>query len=411
MLHSRLAAAAILLVAAASPAAAGTWTATWAASPEATWGAELPLPTRIPASLADTTVRQVARIALGGDKLRIEISNRYGKVPLEIGSAHVAAALGGGAIDTKTDRAVTFDGSAKVVILPGQSVVSDPVGLSVADLSKVSVSLYLPEETPLSTFHWDGKETAYLARGDHGGEPQLPSGSTLEARLFLTAIQVERTQPAPVVAAFGDSITDGDGVSIDGDRRWPDILAERLAPRGVSVVNSGISGARLLKPGMGEAGLERFDRDVLAQPGIRTVIAMMGTNDLAWGDTPFDPKSPPFEAPAIEEGYRKLVALAHAKGIRIVGATITPFADAFAGTPIANFWNPAKNRVRMDVNEWIRTSGAFDGVIEFDALARDTKDASRLRADVDSGDHLHPGDAGDAIFAGGIDLDALLGAK
>jgi hypothetical protein len=125
-------------------------------------------------------VRQVARIALGGDKLRIEISNRYGKVPLEIGSAHVAAALGGGAIDTKTDRAVTFDGSAKVVILPGQSVVSDPVGLSVADLSKVSVSLYLPEETPLSTFHWDGKETAYLARGDHGGEPQLPSGSTAE---------------------------------------------------------------------------------------------------------------------------------------------------------------------------------------------------------------------------------------
>ncbi|WP_406855243.1 SGNH/GDSL hydrolase family protein [Alsobacter sp. KACC 23698] len=411
MLQSRLAIAAILLAAAASPAAAGVWTATWAASPEATWGAKLPLPTRIPATLADATVRQVARIALGGDGLRIEISNRYGPEPLQIGSAHVAAAFGGGAIDPKTDHAVRFGGSAKVSVPPGQAVVSDPVDLSVADLAKVAVSLYLPKETPLATFHWDGKETAYVARGDHGAAEKISPESTLEARLFLTAIHVERPQSTAVVAAFGDSITDGDGVSVDGDRRWPDILAERLAPQGVSVINAGISGARLLKPGMGEAGLDRFDRDVLAQPGIRSVIVMMGTNDLAWGETPFDPHSAPFLPAAIEDGYRKLVARAHARGVRIVGATITPFEGAFAGTPIANFWNPAKNRVRLAVNEWIRTSGTFDAVLDFDAVARDPNDVSKLRADVDSGDHLHPGDAGNAVVAEGIDLGAVLGAR
>lgn len=402
------AACAASLLLACLPAMAGSWTATWTADPEATWGPELPLPTRIPAALADTTVRQVARISLGGDRVRIEVSNRFGKNPLDIGAARVASALAGGTVDPKTDRAVTFNGSAKVVVQPGQSIISDAVTLPVADLSKIAVSLYLPKEVPLATFHWDGKETAYLIPGDHTADVALPPGSTVQARLFLTAIHVERPQATAVVAAFGDSITDGDGVSIDGDRRWPDILAERFAPRGVSVVNAGISGARLLKSGMGEAGLDRFDRDVLAQPGLRSVIVLIGINDLAWGETPFDPNSPPFPPMAIEAGYRKLVSRAHARGIRIVGATLTPFEGAFAGTPIANFWNPAKDRARMAVNTSIRTSGIFDAVIDFDALAQDRNDASKLRAEIDSGDHLHPGDGGNKILVDDIDLDAVL---
>src|SRR6185437_4268606 len=385
------------------------WIATWIASPEARWNGDFPLPTNLPHQLWDQTVRQVARIGIGGSRVRILLSNAYGTRPLKIGAADIALSGKDASIVPGSNRVLTFGGNTTVVIPPGAPVLSDPVDLEVAALSHLAVSLYLPDPTAPATFHWDARQTAYVGAGNQIAAMSLKVDSTLTTRVFLAAIQVEAAPGTRTVVAFGDSITDGDGATIDADARWPDFLAQRMAPRDVAVLNAGISGARVLRDKMGVNALARFQRDVLAQPGIRTVIVLMGINDIAWKDTPLALADESTTAQDVIAGYEQLIARAHARGVRIIGATLTPFEGALEDTPMRGYYSLDKERIRQQINDWIRHSGAFDAVIDFDAILRDPTHPTRLRPAYDSGDHLHPGDAGNRAMAEAIDLSVLLG--
>src|SRR3984893_12778122 len=265
---------------------AGDWIDTWTASPQPVWEAEFFAPINIPRALRNQTVRQIAGISIGGNRVRVVLSNEYGSKPLVIGAAHVALAGSGAAIVAGSDRALSFDGHPSVTIPPGAPVISDPVDLTVAPLSNVAVSLFLPDQTPLTTFHWEGVQTAYISpEGNFVGDADMKADSTIKARLFLSGIMVDAPPNARAVVAFGDSITDGATSTPDANHRWPDVLARRLVQAGgapIAVLNEGISGARVLSDRMGVNALARFDRDVLSHPHADTVILMMGINDIGW---------------------------------------------------------------------------------------------------------------------------------
>ena len=257
------------------PAAPETapWVASWTTSPQPIWGPDFPFPTNIPPSVGDASFRQVLRLSLGGSRLQVELSNAYGERPLHIGAMHVAISAGVSRIAAGSDLVLTFGGRPDAVIPPGAPLSSDPVDLEVPNLASLAVTVYLPEETALTTFHWDGRQTAYFGKGNQVAAKEIASGfageTTTGARILLSAVSVEPKQQAALVVALGDSITDGNGVAQDSNQRWPDRLAERLALRNVAVVNAGVSGAHLLGDRMGVNALARFDRDVLAQPGIK----------------------------------------------------------------------------------------------------------------------------------------------
>ncbi len=276
-------------------------------------------------------------------------------------------------------------------------------------LGEVSVSLYLPEPTPPETFHWDARQTTQVGAGDQTGAILFEAETTLSTRVFLSAIQVQAPATTRSVVALGDSITDGNMSTVDRNRRWPDFLARRLAGQDVAVLNAGISGARLLQDKMGSNALARFDRDALAQPGVAAVVVLIGINDIAWNGTAFAPADPAARAEDLIAGYRQLIARAHTRGVRIVGATLTPFEGALQDTPMRGYFDADKERVRQAVNAWIRDSGEFDAVLDFDAVTRDPSHPARFLPAYDSGDHLHPGDAGYQAMADSIDLRALLG--
>lgn len=386
------------------------WAATWQASPQPVWESGFLFPTNVPSELNDQTVRQVARISVGGPRLRIVLSNAYGNEPIRIGSATVAQPLKDNTITSESLRSVTFGGEETASIPPGASLVSDPVALPVLALEQVTVSVYLPQATPVQTFHWDGRQTSWIVSGDQTQVTVLRTTeqSSTTARPLLTGIQIETEQSARAVAVIGDSITDGATASLDADSRWPDFLAERLAPHGVAVINAGISGGRLLSDGMGTNALARLDRDVLAQPGVQSVIVMIGINDIAWPGTVFAPDSSRPTLEALTSGYRQLIEQARTRGLRVIGATLTPFEGALPDTPLDNYYHADKDALRRQVNEWIRSSSAFDAVIDFDAVLRDTENPSRITLRFDSGDHLHPGDDGNRAMAEAVVLDALL---
>ena len=392
--------------------AAHTWVSTWSASPQPVWGSDFLFPSNLPVALRDQTLRQVARVSLGGPRVRIVLSNAYGRLPLTVGRTTLARPLTSSAVAADSLRSVTFGGRESATIAPGASLLSDPIAWPVAALEQLAVSLYLPEEVPLSTFHWDGRQTGWIVAGDQTMAPALQTeeagARSTTARTLLVGLQVEAASTARAVAVIGDSITDGAAASLDRDRRWPDFLAARLAPHGVAVVNAGISGARLLSDGMGVNALARLERDVLAQPGVQSVVVMLGINDLGWPGTAFAPDSPRPTLEALTAGYRKLVEQAHSRGVRVVGATLTPFEGALPGTPLDNYYQPDKDRLRRQVNDWIRTGGVFDAVIDFDAVLRDPAHPARLASRFDSGDRLHPGDEGNRAMAEAVDLEALL---
>jgi lysophospholipase L1-like esterase len=406
-----LAAAFIVPPAHAKRADASDWIETWTASPQPIWDAEFFAPINVPRALRNQTVRQIAAISIGGNRVRIELSNEYGSKPLVIGAAHVALAASGSAIVAGSDRALSFDGQPSVTIPPGAPVISDPVDLTVAPLSNVAVSLFLPDQTPLTTFHWEGVQTAYISpEGNFAGDTDMKADSTIKARVFLSGIMVDAPPNARALVTFGDSITDGATSTPDANHRWPDVLARRLAEAGgapIAVLNQGISGARVLSDRMGVNALARFDRDVLSRPHADTVILMMGINDIGWPDSILAPHEKAPSADAIIDGYKQLIARAHLHGMRIIGATLTPFEDTFKGTPLEGYYNPEKEQKRQAVNDWIRTSGEFDGVIDFDAVAQDPNHPSHILAKFDSGDHLHPQDDGYKAMADSIDLKML----
>lgn len=400
-----LALAAALSLAAPSHAGerAGGWTTSWYASPHATWGAEFPLPTAVPATLARQTVREMARISVGGTRVRIVLSNRYGDRAIVIGEARVARA-GDAAGST---RELTFGGERAATIAAGAPLVSDPVDLRVGALEKLAVSVYLPQATPLKTFHWGAQQTGHIADGNATGAKTLKDAQAMHGRALLSAILVEAPGGKGAVVALGDSITDGNGSTPDRDRRWPDYLAARLSADGVAVVNAGISGARLLGDRMGVNAAARFEQDVLSQPGVRTVVVLLGINDIGWPQSAFAPDEPPMRAERMIAVYRQLIALARVHGVRIVGATLLPFEGALQGTPFEGYYTPQKDAVRREVNQWIREGGEFDAVVDFDRALRDPARPARMLPRYDSGDHLHPGDAGyeamaNEVAAGGL---------
>lgn len=390
--------------------APAAWSTSWIAPPQPLWSGDFALPTLVPFQFRDQTVRQSLRLSIGGDRLRMEFSNEYGSTPLRIDAATVARPGTGADIAPDSLRVLRFGGATTVSIPPGARAISDPVELPVRALERLSVSMHLPGPVSPSTFHWEGRDTAYVAAGDHTGDATWPQGGeTMSPRVFLSGIRVERRSAPVTVVAIGDSITDGNGSTPGADRRWPDRLAERLTPRGVAVLNAGISGGRLLSDGMGRAGLARLQRDVLGQPGVRAVIVLLGTNDIGYPQGPFSPEEAPMTAERFIAGLRQLIEQSHAANVRVIGATIPPNERSLAGTPFEGHHSVAKERVRQQVNEWIRSSGAFDGVADFDALLRDPARPARLAPAFDSGDHLHPGDAGYAAMADAIDLKQLLG--
>ncbi len=401
--------AAVVGIAPASQAAdAGNWVGSWTASPQPAWGADFPVPLSLPANLWKQTIRQNARLSIGGSKVRIVLSNAYGAAPLTIGAAHIALAGEDGKIQEGSDHTVTFGGESSIVIPPGAPAISDPVDISVAPLALVSVSLYLPDITPTSTIHWDGHETAYIAAGNKAADVDFKADSKLTQRMFLSEILVDAPANARAVVAFGDSITDGDGSTVDGNDRWPDRLAERFVAAGapVAVLNEGISGAKVLSDRMGVNALARFDADVLSQPKADTVILMMGINDVGWPGTGLALHDPEPSADAIIEGYKQLIDRAHTHGMKIIGATLTPFGDAFAGTPFEGYYTPDKEKIRLALNDFIR-SGAFDGVIDFDKVIVDPQRPGYALPKFGKGDNLHPNPAGYQAMGSAIDLQTL----
>ncbi|MGH8081596.1 MAG: SGNH/GDSL hydrolase family protein [Lysobacter sp.] len=406
------AALAVALTAPVAPAQAAEtarWVGTWSASPQATWAEGFVLPNGAPERLHDQTVRQIARVSVGGGRVRIALSNAYGERPVTIGAARIARSGGGSRIDPASDRALTFGGRPNVTLPPGAPVLSDPVDLEVAALGEVAVSLYLPDDTTLRSFHWEGRQDAYLVSGDRSADALIDNGTVLQTRPFLSGVYVESSRAIRTVVALGDSITDGAASTPNRNQRWPDVLAQRLAARDVAVLNAGISGGQLLNDGMGVSALARFERDVLSfKPD--TVLVMLGTNDIGWPGSSFEPKREAMSAERLIDGYRQLIARARLNSVRIVGATLTPFEGALPDAPIHDYYNTDKEKVRQAVNAWIRSSGEFDAVVDFDAVARDPKHPQRFLPAYDSGDRLHPGDAGYRAMAAAIDETTLFGS-
>jgi lysophospholipase L1-like esterase len=307
---------------------------------------------------------------------------------------------------------LTFAGKPNATIPAGAPLVSDPVDLPLPPLSKLTISLYLPGQVDHCTCHGTAAEAGWSIPGDATAAPTVPaSAGNLAVRALISAVDVGSDAPARTIVAFGDSITDGVGATTGADRRWPDQLAERLSKRGgpaVYVSNQGISGNRVLNDGFGASALARFDRDVLSTPGLAYVIVFEGINDIGLSFAPKSDAGPladfmkalagaPVSADDIIAGYRQLIARAHERGVRIYGATITPYEGA------ATF-SPQGEAARQAVNAWIRTSGAFDGVIDFDAVWRDPARPSQIREGLHAGDHLHGSDAGYKALADAIDL-------
>ena len=392
-----------------APAAGEHWVTTWATAqalaptrlPFGNGEPVLPPPgARVPATLKDQTVRMFAHASLGGRRVRVSLSNALEKPTLRVGAARVALRAHGAEIVPASDRPLTFSGRASTVVPPGTIVVSDPVDLVLPALTDVIVSLYLPEETGMPTVHPDGMHTAYIASGDATATAALTASATTTAYLWLASVDVLAPFNAAAVVTFGDSITDGVGATLDRDRGWPSLLAAKLASgrvgAPVAVVNAGLSGNRLLRPGFGVSALARFDRDVLSHAGVRWMTVLLGINDITF---PAVPGAAPSEAVTADDliwGFQQIIERAHRHGIKVAGATIMPVEGV-------NTYTAGGEAIRQAVNTWIRTSKAYDAVIDFDAAVRDPAHAGRLRADFDPGDHVHPNDAGNAAMAAAID--------
>jgi lysophospholipase L1-like esterase len=372
------------------------WVGTWGASPQLTTG---DLFGTAP-GFSNQTIRQIVRISLGSSKFRVRLSNEYGAQAVQIGDAHVAISAGAATIQPGTDRVLTFSGSPTVTIPPSAAVLSDPVDLKAPNLTSLAVSLYLPLATGPATWHVEGKQTAYIVTGDATSASDVSAGATTTTeRFFLTGVEAASLEPKSAVVTFGDSITDGTNSTVDADHRWPDFLAARLAAShddDTGVVDEGISGNRLLHDEIGPNALSRFDRDVLATPGIRFMTVLLGINDIGFGGL-FPTQA--VTANDIIGAHRQLIARAHSRGIRIYGCTLTPFKGA---TP--PYYSAAGDVERQAVNAWIRTSGEYDAVIDFDAAVRDPANPLQILPAFDSGDHLHPNDAGYQAMANAIDL-------
>lgn len=372
------------------------WVGTWGAGP-----AGPPLDTASTV-VNKQTVRLIVHTSTAGSRVRIRLSNEMGSSTLQIGGAHVALRVAGSAsIVAGSDRTLTFSGNPTIVVPAGTPVLSDPVDLAVPALSDLAISLYFPVQTRVTTVHSMATQDSYVSTtGNFVGSSTFPVQGTIEQWPFLVEVDVTGKIGGGAIITLGDSITDGLRSNGNSNNRWPDWLARRLqasSGANLGVVNRGIAGNRLLSNPQvgslaGRAALERFDRDVLATAGARYLIVLIGINDLINSSS-----SAPLTSDDLIAGYRQLIARAHARGISVIGATVTPFQDA-------DYYSADKDLVRQAANNWIRSSGQFDGVLDFDALLRDPANPRRLAPSYDSGDHLHPNNLGYQLMGNAVPL-------
>jgi lysophospholipase L1-like esterase len=409
-----------------APAGGQHWAATWAASPQQPRALQPPRPPAAAApaagvavlgaapappvsSFSNQTLRMIVRTSIGGNRVRVHLSNDFGTAPLTIGAAHIALRDKESAIVQGSDRPLLFSGKPSCTIPAGAQMLSDPVDLNVPALGDVAISVYVPGETGPATQHATGLHTSYISKtGDFTSASAFTEPATTQSWYLVAGIDVMASADAAAIVAFGDSITDGATSTPDTNRSWPSLLAERLqanpATKNLAIVNQGISGNRVLRDGAGVSALARFDRDVLSQAGVKWVVIMESINDIGIG---FREGSAPIDSVTADDligGLRQMIARAHTHGIKVIGATLTPYQGAA-------YYTDKGEEVRMAINQWIRTGGEFDYVVDFDAATRDAANAKTFRADYNIRDHLHPNDAGYKAMADAIDLSWFAPAK
>ncbi len=375
------------------------WVGTWATAP-APQGDQ----TR---KFTDQTLREIVHVSLGGDTIRVRLSNAFATEEAEIGAAHVALRSVDSEIVAGSDRVMTFSGRTAVRIPRGAVVLSDPIRLTVANAADLAISLYIPGTATAAGVHSAAHQTSWIAKGDATGAASLTDATKYASWAFLTGVDIVAPEPTGAIVAFGDSITDGTGSTTDMNQRWPDFLARKTGAK-FGVLNMGIGGNRILNDGSvsnsprsGTGALARFDEDVLAQSGVKYLVILEGINDI--GHT--GPKALPQEAVTAEDiiaGLKQMIARAHEAGIKVVGATLTPF-DGEAQSS-RGYFSPEKEKIRAAVNEWIRNGHAYDAVIDFDKAVRDPAKPNTILKVNDSGDSLHPSDAGYKAMGDAIDV-------
>ena len=415
----------VLGLALSIPAAAQEhWVATWAASPQAP-RVNFARPATPPAAPAappaqgnqapafappppinNATLRMVVRTSIGGRRVRIQLSNAFGTAPLTVGAAHIALREKGSASVAGSDRPLTFSGKPSFTIPPAAEVLSDAVDLDVPKLSDLVVSVYIPGDAPAPTMHLTGLHTTYVSKsGDFTGAPSIDSASTTPIWYWLSSVDVLAPADSGLIVAFGDSITDGATSTVDANMSWPSQLAQRLeaidATANLAIVNQGISGNRLLRDGAGISALARLDRDVLSQPGVKWVIVLEGINDIGIGARAGSTAADAVTADDLIAAHKQIIERAHTHGIKAIGATLTPFEGAA-------YYTEAGETLRQAVNQWIRTSKAYDAVIDFDAITRDPDNPKQIRPMYNIRDHLHPNDLGYRVMAEGVDLSMFV---
>jgi lysophospholipase L1-like esterase len=350
------------------------------------------------------TVRMIVRTSIPGRRARIAISNAFNATPVEIGAAHVALRVKDSEIDPKSDHALTFNGKPSCTIRAGVVMVSDPVDFAVPQVGDVAISLYIAGPTGPPTTHATALHTTYIANDDVTAQPSLPEDAIkTQSYYFLAAMDVEASANAVAIVTYGDSITDGARSTNETNHSWPALLAARLAAKKetahIGVANMGIGGNRVLRDGAGASALARFERDVLGQAGVKWLMVLEGINDIG------REASTPAEAVTADEliaGYKQIIERAHAHGITVIGCTLTPYGGA-------GYQRETGEAVRAAANQWIRTSGSYDFVVDFEAATRDSADPKKFRSEFDPGDHLHPNDAGYQSMADAVDLGIFTG--
>src|SRR5215471_5097592 len=394
------------------------WIGTWATASQ-------PFLPKALQTYHNQTLRLIVHISAGGREVRIKISNVYGDQPLLIGGAHIARRISEAEIDPASDKALTFQQKSSTTIPAGQIAVSDPVEFDAPALSDLAISLFLPQPTEVKTVHAMAVQTSYVSSeiGDASAAAKFPVAKTIHNWPFLTGVDVEAPAGSFSIVAFGSSLTDGDGITTDTNGRWPNVLAQRLQKDPgrkveIGILNEGIIGNRLLTDSpkspnnpfgaaLGESGQTRFERDVLNQVGVKYVVLGLSINDILFPAFPFTPASEKVSAEEIIAGYRLLIARAHQKGIRIIGTTNPAFEhSAFQGL-VENFYTPERETERQKVNAWILSSGEFDAVVDLDSVLRDPARPTQLLPGYDSGDHLHPNNAGAAVEGNAFSLSTF----
>jgi lysophospholipase L1-like esterase len=364
----------------------------------ATWGAAMQQPAAN-ASFSNQTVRMFVRSSIGGRRVRLQLSNTFGTAPIVLGPVHIALHGQGSAIVSGSDRALLFSGKPTVKIIPGSLVVSDAVNLDVPALADLAISVYTPDGTGQATRQSTALRTNYVAAGDVTGAAELPNATTTQVWAWISGVEVMAPANSGAIVVLGASSTAGTTSTPNTNRSWPSVLAERLqsnaATKNLSIINAGIAGNRVMgdTPTAGISALARFDRDVLGQAGIQWLMLFEGTNDV--GGVARDPKS--MTADDLIDAYKQMIERAHAHGIKVIGCTLNPFQGMA-------YYTEQSEAVRLAVNNWIMTSGAFDASIDFDAVTRDPANPKQLRPAFNNGDHLHPNDAGYKAMAEAIDL-------